>query len=318
MTTNRPSMSREDMDRQIQEELKHNIVRVSAEKFVVSEAEGDVKIAGFALPYDKASRNGNEYIRESVIEAAESMVGRPVLWNHNADWVIGKVKSFEAREDGCHYENELDPAEEYPVRKIKREEVTNVSISCEFDPERSEYDESEGVMKLWVKEFLELSHVTIPGFADTTAKARENFLKPTKASEDAMSKKDIKKTQEASASNESDDEEEPMDPVEQFQEKIDSLEAKLQDHEARLASLEGDKDEEGAEGNSEASDEEPEDDKEESSDDDDEEEPKGKEDFKSKAQESRKVPVSQEQASVPAKTLAVSEEELKEALTNAL
>jgi len=51
-----------------------------------------LKIEGLALPFGKRSRNGVVYEKESVKEAAESLVGCSLLFNHDEDNPIGQIE----------------------------------------------------------------------------------------------------------------------------------------------------------------------------------------------------------------------------------
>ena len=133
----------------------------------ITSSDNGVTVKGLALPYDKISRNGFTYIKESIDETYHTLQGKPSLFNHNVENVIGHVVSTSISDEGMVYELNLDP-EEPIARKVKRGDIKKVSIRCMYDEGKSYIDEN-GVTHAYIQEFLELSIVTIPGFEDTTA-----------------------------------------------------------------------------------------------------------------------------------------------------
>ena len=147
-------------------------MNVLVESYTVKEQKGDgVIIEGLALPYGKVSRNGNKYSEESIRATYKTLEGKPVLYNHNPDRVIGHVEKVWLGEDGLYYRANIDPAEEEIVRKLKRGDLKNVSIQVMV----KNVDYKEGYAEIEIGEFLELSIVSIPGFADTSAQVLEKF-----------------------------------------------------------------------------------------------------------------------------------------------
>lgn len=152
--------------------MKQKPVIIKAETFKVEERDGGVRITGLALPFGKRSRNGLVYNRESVMETVEQWRGLPILFNHDENKPIGHVVEAEVREDGLYYKGDIDPAEEDMVRKIKRGDIRFVSIQAIVDRAR---EDMEG--DVIVKEWLELSVCTIPGFPETSIEI-EKFIDP--------------------------------------------------------------------------------------------------------------------------------------------
>jgi phage head maturation protease len=153
---------------------------VSTESLDVIKSRDGVKVTGIALPYDKVSRNGFTYVTESIQKAAGTLIRKPVLFNHNSEKVIGHVVAAPTTSNSMHYEMNINPLAVNPetgVRfadSIARGDISSVSIQCMYDQEKSFMDPS-GVTHAYISEFLELSIVTIPGFADTTASVVEAF-----------------------------------------------------------------------------------------------------------------------------------------------
>jgi len=167
----------------IKEELDHNIIRISAESHSAPKTtkEGAL-VRGLALPFEKTSLNAFTYDTESIKKSYNSLEGKPVLWNHNPEKVIGHVKGVEIKKDGLHYEMDLDSEEKDIIRKMKRGDISSVSIQCVYDEEES-YVSEDDVTHAYINEFLELSVVSIPGFSDTTAQFSESFKIEKKTAE---------------------------------------------------------------------------------------------------------------------------------------
>lgn len=144
-------------------------VQFKSESFEVQEAEGEDEgkiVTGLALPYDKTSRNGVAYQKESVEKNMDKMEGRSVLVNHDMDRPIGHVEQVQSTDKGMVYKMNIDPEEKInntsAIRKFERGDVKNVSISAFV--ERVEGEDN----LVAVKDFAELSAVTVPGFPETT------------------------------------------------------------------------------------------------------------------------------------------------------
>jgi phage head maturation protease len=164
----------------IKEELSKNIVRISCEDLNIVKGPNGLKVVGLALPFDAVSRNNFTYITESIEKAKETMVNKSCLFNHNPEAVIGHVKEAGIESAGMGYQVDINPNATNPAtgvrfaESIERGDLKKVSIQCMYDSDKSFMDES-GVTHAYIKEFLELSFVTIPGFEDTTAQVVESF-----------------------------------------------------------------------------------------------------------------------------------------------
>lgn len=157
----------------LKEEINNNKLRIACESLSVEESDVGVVASGLALPLNKVSRNDFTYVTESIENTYKSLIGAPVLFNHNSDMVIGHVKDARMTEAGLEYTFDLDPNDKI-AQKVKRKDLTKVSIQCMFDDEKSKED-SDGVTHAYITEFLELSVVSIPGFADTTIQLQEKL-----------------------------------------------------------------------------------------------------------------------------------------------
>lgn len=161
-----------------------NKVNISVESFQVEKKtstkgkkEG-VTLSGFALPFDTTSRNGFSYRKESVVNTAKTLEGAPMFFNHDVESLpIGRVEKVTVTEKGLEYVATLNPVTQEGkevVEAVKAGLIEKVSIQCMY--ENAELVEKSNSFNVDVKEFLELSVVTIPGFAETTAQAHEKLM----------------------------------------------------------------------------------------------------------------------------------------------
>ena len=214
----------------IQEKLEGNTVKREGKTFT-----------GLALPFNTESRNGVTYNRESVEKNAETMIGRPVLWNHD-DTIpsIGKVTGVETTSEGLTYELELDEEDELAKKiskKLEKQYISHVSIQALVEEESvKEYREDpEGSEGVRVEEFLELTVCNIPGFPETnatqknTAVVTEAMLNPNKKiPEELLNKeKELKGMKDKDPKKESEDmsKESIQRNIEKLEEKIAKIES---------------------------------------------------------------------------------------------
>lgn len=155
-------------------DVQENKVGLSAEHVTLQEQtltdeqeeSTGLTVTGLALPFGEKSRNGVMYEEESVREAADSMIGTAVLFNHDQHEVVGHVEDVEVHDEGLSYRMDLNPEHEL-VDAVERGDISNVSIQALVDPVEGD------TSKVEVKEFLELSLVTIPGFKQTDVQVEE-------------------------------------------------------------------------------------------------------------------------------------------------
>ncbi len=145
------------------------------------QADG-LKISGLALPFKKRSRNGVIYEQESVEQAAETLIGCSILFNHDENQPIGHVKDVEVTDEGLKYEGDLNP-ELRETDSLERGDIPNVSIQAMIEETESE------TADVAITEFLELSAVTVPGFpsagVETEGIAIESFVDRENSVEEA-------------------------------------------------------------------------------------------------------------------------------------
>lgn len=179
---------------ELQSQVKDNIVYVSCEKlssksfeaYTKDDGTEGLKVKGFALPFDKPSRNRVGYTKQSIIDKHKTFVGQPFLFNHDDKEIRGHILDTYVDENGMWYEADLDTGEVDFIRKLKRGDIPYVSVQLMFgDCVEQKDPEGNWYMLVDMTEGLEISSVAIPGFADTTIKLAESLR--TKKGDEAMS-----------------------------------------------------------------------------------------------------------------------------------
>lgn len=141
-------------------------IDIRTESFTVKESKEDneVTIEGTAVPYDTESRNGVSYTKDSIKKKADSLEGKPFLFNHDPNIVLGKVVSAKPGKNSLKFEAVADISKE-KVKDIKNGYVNTVSIQAIVEENEKEDSTVD------VREFLELSSAPIPGFPSAQAQA---------------------------------------------------------------------------------------------------------------------------------------------------
>lgn len=150
-----------------------NKVEFRSENFTVEKTQSndkknaEIKITGIALPYDTQSRNGVKYTEESIKAAAETLEGKPFLFNHDPNQVLGSVDEVNPTDTHLEFTARADATKE-KVKDIQNGYVSTVSIQAMVD--EAENEDEEGAYD--VREFLELSSAPIPGYNEAKAQAQ--------------------------------------------------------------------------------------------------------------------------------------------------
>ena len=138
------------------------------EKVKNEEAGTDtVIISGNAQPLNEDSRNGVRYRADSVKKAYKSLMSCPFLFSHDATRSLGHIIEVGLNDTHITYRADVDPEEKDYIRKVERGDIRHVSVGCMV--ENVEWSEEENMYICDVKEYVELSAVTTPGFANTSA-----------------------------------------------------------------------------------------------------------------------------------------------------
>lgn len=149
-------------------------VLIQAENFEIEEkkGKGGYMVTGLALPFGKTSRNGINYNKQSIEASFNTLVNKPILFNHDSNALPkGHTTDVWLGEEGMYYRGDIDPEEKDLIWKMKRGDINNVSIQAIVSPTE---DGEDGDVD--IQEFLELSIVSIPGFQETTV-APEGFIR---------------------------------------------------------------------------------------------------------------------------------------------
>ncbi len=186
------------------------IVLFHTEEFSFEKAKDDegnekVIISGNAQPLDDDSRNGVRYRPESVIKAAPTLAKVAFLFNHNPERSLGHVAEQGMTKTHLTYKADVDPEEKEYIRKVERGDIKHVSVGCMV--ENVEYDEEENIYVCDVKEYVELSAVTVPGFSNTSANKESAIYLANELGD----KKVLEKLEAAAKKNEDSEEDKPED-----------------------------------------------------------------------------------------------------------
>jgi len=136
--------------------------------------KGKFILQGLILPFNKISRNNVLYNKESIEQTHKQLIGRPVMYNHKVDdqlFPVGHFIDSNLKEDGWHYQADIDPEEKDLIRKLKRQDLRHVSIQVIGGRvvERQEEETGNMFTEAWISDVIEGSIVPAPGFLDTTA-----------------------------------------------------------------------------------------------------------------------------------------------------
>jgi len=143
---------------------------------------------GLMLPFGRISRNNVMYNKESILDKHKSLIGRPVMYNHQIEgnnYPVGHyvdsycVETADAKHPtpGWYYKADIDPHEKDIIRKLERKDLRHVSIQLVGGRvvERLEAETGRQYSEAFVADVIEGSIVPAPGFLDTTAMFAEAF-----------------------------------------------------------------------------------------------------------------------------------------------
>ena len=155
-----------------------------------------VEVKGFAVHV--GTFNNITIEKEELEKAAKSLIGRPLLKNHDndVDVVVGKIIGAECRIDpdngeyGLEYTSEVDSQEEDLIRKMKMEFIGSVSVGfasehiCSicgesiFSCPHWFWDEGFRILAKDIR-FLELSVVAVPADANSRSTNNHSYHQAT-------------------------------------------------------------------------------------------------------------------------------------------
>lgn len=149
-----------------------NVILFHTEEFSFEKAKDKggkeiVIISGNAQPLNEDSRNGVRYRPESVKKNYKTLEGVAFLNGHDPTKSLGHVEEVGLTNSHVTFRADVDPEETEYIRKVERKDIRHVSVGCMV--ENVEWNEEENIYICDVKEYVELSAVTVPGFANTSA-----------------------------------------------------------------------------------------------------------------------------------------------------
>jgi len=146
------------------------------------------------IPFGKVSRNGILYNKEATLACLQTLVGRPLLDNHNDEAPLREsapfghfIKAWYDKEiDMAKGTADLDPAETDIIRKIRRGDVAHCSIQVIAGRAVDRDVNGQSYAEAYPDEFLEASLVKIEGFKQATLvtmiaeafRAKEDITQP--------------------------------------------------------------------------------------------------------------------------------------------
>ena len=147
--------------------ILHHTEKFNLEKVKEKDGSETVIISGNAQPLNEDSRNGVRYRPDSVKKAYKSLNGVAFLFNHDTNRSLGHVTEVGLTDSHITYKADVDPEEKEYLRKVERKDIQFVSVGCMV--ENVEFNEDDNIYECDVKEYVELSAVPVPGFANTSA-----------------------------------------------------------------------------------------------------------------------------------------------------
>lgn len=143
-------------------------------------------IKGKLITCNNPTRNGIAYTKQSMERFVNDFtVGKktlPFLDSHTDDSIrnsppFGHITKLFMNGDEVFYEANVDPEEKTFLHKLKRGDISEVSLQAIVDAvDEEEAFDGNGTVIADVKELLEISSVLIPGAKDTTSEIQEECL----------------------------------------------------------------------------------------------------------------------------------------------
>lgn len=172
-----------------------------------AEVEGDFIIQGVAIN-ETTTSNGHKFIAEELKKSAGSLVGVPLLKDHenSVDSIVGRVKAAHFNEDLSNIPFKAVVREKKYQDMIKDGRIDAVSVGAQVDP--SDIEEAEdGTIIPHNIIFKELSLVAVPADSQATFNvALKNAWRGLKDAEDSNKLKGRINTQENMAQDEKQEE----------------------------------------------------------------------------------------------------------------
>ncbi len=149
-----------------------------AESVTIGESKdsgyGDIKVKGtsfkaFILPFNKVSRNGVLYNKESVEKNKDKFVGCNILYNHVIEGidsdVLGIITETWTDDKGLYIGGVLDDKSE-KARQVKDGFLNKLSVQINAGKVIEQESEDKVYREAFMEDALEVSFVTVPGFKE--------------------------------------------------------------------------------------------------------------------------------------------------------
>jgi len=163
-----------------------------SEKKNPSSGKRELFLEALIVPFNKISRNGVMYNKESIIKTHKMLEGKPLMHNHILDgadtfsrgeWIETRIE-----EDGMH-----GKAKVYDIARNKDyiewlEASSNPRVSLQItgDAEQKKSKEEKYYQEAFPKDWLESSTVNVPGFNDAKSSLAVAMSEAFKGSENNM------------------------------------------------------------------------------------------------------------------------------------
>ena len=159
--------------------IKEKWIDLQKTTFVESKEEDkDHVIEALIVPFDKISRNGVQYSKESIEAKHNNLVEKPIFFNHQTSGAgdeflpRGEWNETWLAEDGMHARGSIFKTDYNKglLEYLSHAKNPKVSLQITGDAKSEKTEEGKYFQKATIQEFLESSVVSLPGFIDASAK----------------------------------------------------------------------------------------------------------------------------------------------------
>jgi len=208
-----------------------------------AELNGDFTINGIAIN-ETTTSNGHKFIAEELSKAASTMIGIPLLKDHenSVDSIVGKVNRAHFDEVDRNIQFNAVIKDSKMIQLIKDKLLSTVSVGADVRPEDIEETEDGDIIPHNIK-IRELSLVAVPadGGATFSAALRNAYkLHSTKVDNTIIAREDKMTEEEKTTTPEPETKEEPKEEVETKEESTEEPKEKTEEEviDAKIKKLE--------------------------------------------------------------------------------
>ena len=158
--------------------IKEKWIDLSVTTFTESKEETkDHKIDALIVPFNKISRNGVLYKKESIEAKHENLVGKPIFFNHQTSGAgdeflpRGEWNETWLESDGMHAKGNIFKTgyNKGLIEYLSHAKKPKVSLQINGEAESKKDENGKYYQAADINEFLESSVVSLPGFIDASA-----------------------------------------------------------------------------------------------------------------------------------------------------